>query len=326
MSSEVDDVIRKAVRSLATAVTEYPPLPEPENVASIYTSAAPHTERPRRLSARSSRLGLTVAVAATVLVLLAGIGVVSRFLVGNSPEVAAVDSTGPSNSTPISPSSTTVTEPWPVGPEFTASEFEVDGQTRQHPVKLISLAADSVYIDLGACGYGGNAIFDIQDDRLILSGFGRDLIYCDPQPEEVTSNASLLQDLFLSKPQIATTPGSITISAEGIRLTLTTPDPTANTPVAPTGQRFQATSSADPEIEVAHVSLVIQAIFAMDVQLQRCVAHAQVGGLEATTPRDVITGVDPSDCRDPSPSDQAVRGHGKVPAGGQVRSPLVAIE
>lgn len=240
----------------------------------------------------------TGAVRVTVLARLA-VGLVLMASCAVSGESA------PATASPATTSTTITIEPWPVGPEFTASEFDIDGETRRHPVALISLADGIVDVSLGACGYGGNTDFRIEEDRLVLGAFGREDIECDPQPQQVVGNAAVLEGLFLNEPHIRTTHDSITLETDEVRITLTTSDPAANRPVAPTGTWFQTTSSTDPEIDTEHVSLIIRAIFVLDVQLESCLVHTQVGGLQQVDDRDVITGVNLADCPNPNPSDQA---------------------
>ncbi|MEZ5375379.1 MAG: hypothetical protein R2733_02640 [Acidimicrobiales bacterium] len=54
------------------------------------------------------------------------------------------------------------------------------------------------------------------------------------------------------------------------------------------------------------VSLLSPAFFVVTVELETCVVHAQVGGLQPVEPRNTIVGVPVEECPNPSPSDTAM--------------------
>lgn len=195
---------------------------------------------------------------------------------------------------------------WPVGPEFTATEFTQDGVIREHPVKAQSFTNSSVGLDLGVCGYGGGMDYRITDGRFVMNGFSRDDIGCEPEDPIRIANAETLESLFSSGPTVSIGDDHIEVENDGVRLVLTTDNPEANQTVIPIEIRYHGVSSNDSLIDPSQVTLIQPAFFVINFQLESCLAHGQVGELGGEGPRDVIVGVDPIDCPDPTPSDQAV--------------------
>ena len=195
---------------------------------------------------------------------------------------------------------------WVVGPEYVAETFQVDGETRSGRVTLRSFNSTSFSLDLGACGYGGTADFDINDNRLTLpSGFGQDGGECPKQPADQIANGQALEALLLSQPDVVITDDSITIENESAQLTLTTEDATTDMPAAPTGVWFRGVATNSNEIDAATVAVQLPALFAIDIQLETCLLHGGIGSAQPDQPRDTITAIRLDDCPTPSPSDQA---------------------
>ncbi len=76
--------------------------------------------------------------------------------------------------------------------------------------------------------------------------------------------------------------------------------------MVPNGVRFNGDSSTIDGVDASTVSLVSPAFFILTVELETCVVHTQVGGLQNIQPRNTIVGIPVEECPNPSPSDEAM--------------------
>ena len=226
--------------------------------------------------------------------------------------VALSDTTVPQTAVPIVETTVASTEPiddvqpWPIGPEFAASEFELNGETRLRSIWLISFQAGSFDVSFESCLFGGHAEFEIDGERLLIDDVSHmEDIGCPDEPADLTADGQALEDLFLSEPKIEVTVDSIILESETTRLVLTTDDPTDNQPVAPTDVWFRGIASTDVMINPERVSVIVRAFFVIEFKLETCSLHAQAGALQQVDRRDIISGFDPTNCPNPSESDQA---------------------
>ncbi len=196
---------------------------------------------------------------------------------------------------------------WPIGPEFAASEFELNGETHLRSIWLVSFQTGSFDASFESCLFGGHAEFEIAGDRLLIDDLShREGAGCPEEPADLIADGQALEDLFLSGPKIEVTVDSIILESGTTRLVLETDNPTDNRPVAPTNVWYRGIASTDTTINAERVSMIVRAFFVIEFKLETCSLHTQAGVLQQVDRRDIISGFDPTNCPNPSESDQAV--------------------
>jgi len=182
----------------------------------------------------------------------------------SDPGRPAVQAGAPSTDSPISQTTVSVAEAWPIGPVYRSASLTVGGRhvpTRPESVRIERFSSNTMNVEAGGCPVGSGS-FILDGSTLTKPVLSANAIACDSDEAEVHRAVS---ELINDDPQVSVEGQTLSLETEDTTLVLRTADPTANNSPIPDGVTYRSADTSLPDLMPGNVTVTAHNYFAATV-------------------------------------------------------------